>query len=248
MRNKLLLGTVALLAGMTLASAQQMPGGGGAPGAPSGAGQERQTPPTQRGQEGQPQRGKDQQGQQGQQGQPQRGKDQTTGQRGEQAPGQMQREQGKDQQGQPPRGKDQQGQQGQPQRGKDDKGTTGQREPGQGQTQQRPADTPKQSQPQREQREQGQQGAQQQGGGAALNAEQRTKIRQQVLVSGAPRVTNVDFSVSVGTVVPQHVRVVAVPDVIVEIHPQWRGYLYFVVEDRIIIVDRNHRIVAILVV
>ncbi len=87
-----------------------------------------------------------------------------------------------------------------------------------------------------------------QGGGASLNAEQRTKIRQQVLVSGAPRVTNVNFSVSVGTVVPQHVRVVGVPDVIVEIHPQWRGYLYFVVEDRIIIVDRNHRIVAILVV
>jgi hypothetical protein len=67
-------------------------------------------------------------------------------------------------------------------------------------------------------------------------------------VSGAPRVTNVDFSISVGTVVPQHVRLVAVPDVIIEIHPQWRGFLYFVVEERIIIVDRNHRIVAILVV
>ena len=234
MRNKLLLSTVALLAGMTLASAQQRDAPGGQP----GGAMERQAPPAQRGQEGQPQRGKDQQGQQ------QRGKDQTTGQRGEQAPG-MQREQGKDQQGQPPRGKDQQGQ---PQRGKDDKGTTGQREPGQGQTQQRPADTPKQSQPQREQREQGQQGAQQQGGSASFTAEQRTKIRQQVLVSGAPRVTNVDFAVSVGTVVPQHVRVVAVPDVIVEVHPQWRGYLYFVVEDQIIIVDRNHRIVAILVV
>ncbi len=115
-------------------------------------------------------------------------------------------------------------------------------------TQQRPEGTPKQSQPQREQGQQDQQGAQQQGGGASLTAEQRTKIRQQVLVSGAPRVTNVNFSVSVGTVVPQHVRVVPVPDVIVEVHPQWRGFLYFVVEERIIIVDSNHRIVAILVV
>ncbi len=246
MRNKLLFSTVALLAGVTLASAQQ----GGAPGGQPG-GMERQSPPqTQRAPEG---RGKEQQGQQSQ---PQRGKDQTTGQ----APGQMQREEGKDQKreegkdqkGQPPRAKDQ--------RAKDKDQTTGQA-PGQMQRdqgkdqqgqpqrdQQRPEGTPKQSQPQREQGQQGQQGAQQQGGGASLTAEQRTKIRQQVLVSGAPRVTNVNFSVSVGTVVPQHVRVVPVPDVIVEVHPQWRGFLYFVVEERIIIVDSNHRIVAILVV
>ncbi len=81
-----------------------------------------------------------------------------------------------------------------------------------------------------------------------MTAEQRTKIRQTVLVSGAPRASNVNFSLSVGTAVPQSVRVVTVPDVIVEIHPEWRGYLYFVVDERIIIVDRNHRIVAVLVV
>jgi hypothetical protein len=63
-----------------------------------------------------------------------------------------------------------------------------------------------------------------------------------------PRASNVNFSVNVGTVVPRSVRVVEVPSVIVDIHPQWRGFLYFVVGDEIIIVDRNHKIVAILAV
>ena len=81
----------------------------------------------------------------------------------------------------------------------------------------------------------------------SLTAEQRTKIRQSVLPN-APRASNVNFSISVGTTVPERVRVVAVPQVIVDVHPEWRGYLYFVVDERIIIVDRNHRIVAILVV
>ena len=64
----------------------------------------------------------------------------------------------------------------------------------------------------------------------------------------APRVNNVNFSLSVGTVVPTTVRVVAVPPVLVEIHPRWRGFMYFVVGDQIIIVDRSHRIVAVLAV
>ena len=57
-----------------------------------------------------------------------------------------------------------------------------------------------------------------------------------------------NFKISVGTTVPERVRVVAVPDVLVEIRPEWRGYMYFVVGQRIIIVDRNNRIVAVLVV
>ena len=83
-------------------------------------------------------------------------------------------------------------------------------------------------------------------GNVTLTTEQRTKIRQTVLTGNAPRATNVNFSVSVGTAVPTSVRVVAVPSVLVEIHPEWRGYMYFVVGDQIIIVDRRHRIVAVL--
>ena len=59
-----------------------------------------------------------------------------------------------------------------------------------------------------------------------------------------PRVNNVNFSVRVGTTVPTSVRVLEVPSA--EIHPQWRGHMYFVVGDQIIIVDRNHRIIAII--
>jgi hypothetical protein len=42
------------------------------------------------------------------------------------------------------------------------------------------------------------------------------------------------------------VRVVAVPPPLIKIHPEWRGHMYFVVGDQIIVVDRNHRIIAII--
>jgi hypothetical protein len=78
--------------------------------------------------------------------------------------------------------------------------------------------------------------------------EQRTRIRETVLRGGnAPRVTNINFSINVGTVVPRTIRVVTVPDVIVEVRPEWRGFLYFVYEDEIVIVDsKTHRIVAVI--
>ena len=72
---------------------------------------------------------------------------------------------------------------------------------------------------------------------ASLTSEQRTKIRTTVLTANAPRVTNVNFSVNVGTVVPRTVRLVAVPAPLIEIHPAWRGYMYFVHDDRIVIVE-----------
>jgi hypothetical protein len=87
------------------------------------------------------------------------------------------------------------------------------------------------------------------GTSVTLNAEQRTKIRETVIQkSGAPRVSSVNFSVRVGTVVPrERVRLVAVPPPLVEIHPAWRGYLYFVVGDQLVVVEpSSHRIVAVL--
>jgi peptidoglycan hydrolase-like protein with peptidoglycan-binding domain len=79
-----------------------------------------------------------------------------------------------------------------------------------------------------------------------LNAQQRTRIQQTVLASSnVPRVNNVNFAVSVGTVVPTSVRVLDVGPALIEINPQWRGHQYFVVSDDIIIVDRSHKIVAV---
>ncbi|MPZ37658.1 MAG: DUF1236 domain-containing protein [Rhizobiales bacterium] len=166
-----------------------------------------------------------------------------------------------------------QGQQGQGQKGQgqarpegQDKGkvqskeprTQGQREQGQRdrQPQQGQRDTQQgQRENQRGQRD-NQKGAEGKGGGAqsggvTLNAQQRTTIRKTVLQGGnAPRVSNVNFSIRVGTVVPRTgVRLVAVPPPLIEIHPAWRNHLYFVVGERIIVVEPDtHRIVAVLVV
>jgi hypothetical protein len=86
-------------------------------------------------------------------------------------------------------------------------------------------------------------------GGVTLTNEQRTKIRETVLArSDVPRLdaNRIDFAMIVGTKVPTYVRVVEVPDTLIEIHPQWRGDMYFVTEDEIVIVDHSHQIVALL--
>ena len=101
----------------------------------------------------------------------------------------------------------------------------------------------------RNERNEGQRGEQRTGdaGHKTLTVEQKTKVRETVLRgSSAPRVTNVNFNISVGTVVPTTVRVVELPPVLIEYYPDWRGYLYFVYNDEIIVVDRNHRIIAVL--
>jgi hypothetical protein len=84
-------------------------------------------------------------------------------------------------------------------------------------------------------------------GAVNLTTEQRTTIRKEVLTTNAPRASNINFTVNVGTVVPSTVRVVEVPATIIKIHPQWKGYRYFVYNDEIIIVEpRTLKIVAVL--
>ena len=79
-----------------------------------------------------------------------------------------------------------------------------------------------------------------------LNAQQRTTIRQTVLAgSNVPRVNNVNFALSVGTVVPTSVRFVDVPPALIEINSAWRGHQYFVLRDDIVIVDHSRKIVAV---
>ncbi|MBV8838500.1 MAG: DUF1236 domain-containing protein [Alphaproteobacteria bacterium] len=71
----------------------------------------------------------------------------------------------------------------------------------------------------------------------SLTTQQKTEIRSKVLTSSAPRVDHVDFDVRVGIVVPRTVHIVPVPTTLVEIEPAWRGFMYFVRGDEIIIVD-----------
>ena len=58
------------------------------------------------------------------------------------------------------------------------------------------------------------------------------------LLDGDP--ANADITnqtVNIGTVVTRSVRLVTVPAPLIEIHPAWRGFLYFVYDDRIVIVE-----------
>ena len=80
----------------------------------------------------------------------------------------------------------------------------------------------------------------------ALTTEQKTTIRNTVINTG-PKVTSVNFNIRVGVAVPRTVKFAPVPATIVEIQPAWRGYMYFVYEDEIIIVHpRTLKIVAVI--
>jgi hypothetical protein len=93
------------------------------------------------------------------------------------------------------------------------------------------------------------QGERAQGSNVTLSDQQRTRIRQTVIdARGAPRVGHVDFDVRVGTAIPRgRIHIIPVPDTLVQIDPGWRGFLYFVYEDEVVIVDPSDmQIVAIL--
>jgi hypothetical protein len=253
MRSKLLISTTALLAGVALASAQEMPRGGNPSGSSVQSPAQHANPTQSPSAQGSPsQRDQDRRGQSQQQG-GRAQKDQTTGQ----AP-RAQKDQGA-------QGKDSLKNNAQTQSGHRDQ-TTGQsqRDQGQGQSPRSQRDqttgqttgqsqrTPTQAPAQGQTTQQGQAGQAQTGQAGStvtLTPDQRTRIRETFLVGrDPPRVSSVNFKIAVGTAVPSTVHVVEVPDVIVEIDPEWRGYWYFVVGDEIIIVDRGHRIVAVIAV
>jgi hypothetical protein len=83
--------------------------------------------------------------------------------------------------------------------------------------------------------------------GVTLNDEQRTRIRDTV-AHGAPRLGSVDFDIAVGTAVPRgRIQVVPIPETLVQIEPEWRGFLYFIVRDELVIVNpEDMRIVAVI--
>lgn len=86
-------------------------------------------------------------------------------------------------------------------------------------------------------------------GAAKLSTEQRTKI---TTVFKQQKVEHVDaaklnISISVGTRVPSSVHYYPVPQEVVVIYPEWRGFDYILVGNQIVILDpRSHEIVAIL--
>jgi hypothetical protein len=84
-------------------------------------------------------------------------------------------------------------------------------------------------------------------GARQLDAEQRTTIRTVIKEQNVKPVSNVNFSISVGTKVPRTVTFHPVPRQLVTIYPDWQGYQYFLVDDQIIVVNpRTLQIVAVL--
>jgi hypothetical protein len=85
------------------------------------------------------------------------------------------------------------------------------------------------------------------GAGAKLSTEQRTQITSVIKEQRVSPVTNVNFSISVGTRVPRDVTFHALPSRVATIYPEWRSYKYILVKEQIVIVDPNtYEIVAVL--
>lgn len=86
-------------------------------------------------------------------------------------------------------------------------------------------------------------------GAAKLSTEQRTKITTVFKQQKVERVeaSKLNISISVGTRVPSTVKYHSIPQEVIVIYPEWRGFDYILVGDQIVVLDpRTHEIVAIL--
>jgi hypothetical protein len=82
---------------------------------------------------------------------------------------------------------------------------------------------------------------------ANINDQQRTRVTQSISRLNVQPLNNVNFSVSVGAVVPRDVHLQPLPADVVEVVPQYRGYDFFVVRDEIVIVEPStYKIVTVL--
>jgi hypothetical protein len=80
-----------------------------------------------------------------------------------------------------------------------------------------------------------------------INEQQRSRLSQSFARVDARPLTNVNFSISVGTAIPRDVRLSPLPADVVEIVPQYRGYNYVLVKEEIVIVDpATYKIVTVL--
>jgi len=80
-----------------------------------------------------------------------------------------------------------------------------------------------------------------------INDQQRTRVTESISRLNVQPLTNINFSLSVGTAVPRDIRLQPLPVDIAQIVPQFRGYNFFVVRNEIVIVDpSSYQIVTVL--
>lgn len=83
--------------------------------------------------------------------------------------------------------------------------------------------------------------------GGKLSTEQRTQVRTVITKQNVKPVTNINFAISVGTLVPRTVAFHPLPTEVVTIYPDWRGYEFFLINEQIVVVNpRTLEIVAVL--
>jgi hypothetical protein len=86
------------------------------------------------------------------------------------------------------------------------------------------------------------------GANVQLSQDQRTKIKDVVVRDhNVARVDSVNFNIRVGVAVPRTVHIAVLPDEVVTIVPEYRGFEYVLVGDQLLIIDPDTlEIVAIL--
>ena len=75
------------------------------------------------------------------------------------------------------------------------------------------------------------------GVSVSLSGEKRTQVISGFAKHRTEARENVNISINIGTAVPRTVKLYAVPEEIVVIVPEYRRYRYFIVDDRVCIVD-----------
>ncbi len=70
-----------------------------------------------------------------------------------------------------------------------------------------------------------------------LSPDQKTRLHAIVAGRNLYRVDHVNFALSVGTRIPRTTRIYGVPQSIVDIVPQYRGFDYIVVKKDLLIID-----------
>lgn len=110
--------------------------------------------------------------------------------------------------------------------------------------------TPPAAQPERAGQRQAPSGAASQPGTASsvsVTQEHQSKFNEVIAKQKVKPVTNVNFSVSVGSNVPRSVRLYDVPRDIVTVYPEYRGKKFVVVRDEIVIIEPStQRVVAVM--
>jgi hypothetical protein len=74
-------------------------------------------------------------------------------------------------------------------------------------------------------------------GAVHLTEERRAKIHDTIIHRHEGRVDSVNFSLSVGTRVPRTVHVYDMPEDVVTIVPEYRGFKYIIVHDELLVLD-----------